>query len=352
MSETYRMPTRQVRIGDVPVGGGAPIAVQSMVNIPLQRTEEVIGQILALEQAGCQIVRFAVSDLDQAPYIRQVKERTHIPLVADIHFDYRIALGCAAAGIDKIRINPGNIGSEARVREVVAACKLRQIPIRIGVNGGSLDREILEKYGRPTPEALVESAMKHVHILEENHFDQIVVSIKSSDVPTMVRAYELMRERRDYPLHLGVTEAGTAAMGVVKNAVGIGALLLRGIGDTIRVSLTADPLEEISAAYRILRAVGLYHEGVEVISCPTCGRTSVDLIGLAAQVENALAAVKKPLKVAVMGCVVNGPGEAREADIGIAAADGMGILFKKGEYVKKVPEERIVAALLAEIESM
>ncbi len=309
------------------------MAVQSMANIPLSKTDELINQIQGLKEAGCDIVRFAVSDLSDVPYIKRVKEETDIPLVADIHFDYRIALACADASIDKIRINPGNIGNEERVKQVVEKCKARSIPIRIGVNGGSLERDLLAKYGHPTPEALVESAMRHVEILEKYDFTDIAISIKSSDVPTMVASYELMSEKRDYPLHLGVTEAGTSAMGVVQDAVGIGALL-GGMG-TSAVFLAADPVEEVSAAYRILRSVGLYEKGAQVISCPTCGHEhEYDHLGKN-QVEAALSHVKKPIKVAVMGCGVNGPGEAKEADIGVAGASGMGVIFKKGKLIKR-----------------
>ena len=341
--------TRQVKVGHVLIGGGAPVSVQSMLNKPAEDIEAGVKQALELQKAGCQIIRSAVPDMDAVKLIAALKENLSIPVVADIHFDYRLALECAQVGVDKIRINPGNIGSDDRVKAVADICKQKNIPIRIGVNSGSVEKEILAKYGAPTPEALVESAMYHASLLNKFDFDDIVISIKSSDVENMVNAYTLASERCDYPLHLGVTEAGTSRMGIVKSSVGIGSLLLRGIGDTIRVSLTDDPVKEISAGFDILKAIGLKKNAVQIVACPTCGRTKIDLIGLANQVEAALESCEKPIKVAVMGCVVNGPGEAREADIGVAGGDGCGMLFKKGEILRKVPENEIVSALLEEI---
>ena len=341
--------TRQVKVGNVLIGGGAPVSVQSMLNKPAEDIEAGVKQALELQKAGCQIIRSAVPDMDAVKLIAALKENLSIPVVADIHFDYRLALECAQVGVDKIRINPGNIGSDDRVKAVADICKQKNIPIRIGVNSGSVEKEILAKYGAPTPEALVESAMYHASLLNKFDFDDIVISIKSSDVENMVNAYTLASERCDYPLHLGVTEAGTSRMGIVKSSVGIGSLLLRGIGDTIRVSLTDDPVKEISAGFDILKAIGLKKNAVQIVACPTCGRTKIDLIGLANQVEAALESCEKPIKVAVMGCVVNGPGEAREADIGVAGGDGCGMLFKKGEILRKVPENEIVSALLEEI---
>ena len=305
-----------------------------------------------MEKAGCEIVRVAIPDMEAVRLVDAIKSQIRIPLVADIHFDYRLALECAAAGIDKVRINPGNIGDKSRVRAVVKACKSRNIPIRIGVNGGSLEKDLLEKYGAPTAEALVESAMRHVSLLEKNDFDDIVISMKSSDVKTMVEAYRLAAQRCTYPLHLGVTEAGTERMGLIKSAAGIGSLLMDGIGDTIRVSLTDDPVREIAAAKDILKAIGVRDEGARIVSCPTCGRTNIDLISLANQVEEKLRDCQKPITVAVMGCAVNGPGEAREADIGIAGGAGEALLFKKGKVLGKFPEKDILNVLLSEIEKM
>lgn len=342
---------KQVPLKNLTFGNGK-IYIQSMLN---KKDTDVAGnveQAAELERAGCEIVRVAVPNQEAVRLVEKIKEQITIPLVADIHFDHKLALACVDAGIDKIRINPGNIGSDENVKKVADACKLHNIPIRIGVNAGSLEKNILAKYGSPTPEALVESALYHVSLLNRYDFDDIVISIKSSNVKTMMDAYTLLAEQCSYPLHLGVTEAGTERMGIIKSAVGIGGLLLNGIGDTIRVSLTADPVKEIYAAQDILRAIGMGKQGVEIISCPTCGRTKIDLIGLAHQVEDALKDCKKQLKVAVMGCVVNGPGEAREADIGIAGGDGCAVLFKKGEVLRKIPEERVVAELLAEIEQM
>lgn len=344
--------TKQVKIGDVLIGGGAPISVQSMLNKPAEDIEGSVKQALELQKAGCNIIRAAVPNKEAVKLIEALKENLSVPVVADIHFDYRLALECAAAGVDKIRINPGNIGSDDRVKAVADACRQRNIPIRIGVNSGSVEKEILAKYGSPVPEALVESALYHASLLEKFDFDDIVISIKSSNVENTVKAYSLASEKCNYPLHVGVTEAGTSRMGIVKSSIGIGSLLLKGIGDTIRVSLTDSPVKEVAAGYDILKAVGLKKDAVQVVSCPTCGRTKIDLISLANEVESALASCTKPIKVAVMGCVVNGPGEAREADIGVAGGDGCAVLFKKGEILKKVPENEVVSALLSEIEKM
>lgn len=344
--------TKQIKVGNVLIGGGAPVSVQSMLNKPAEDIQAGVRQALELQNAGCQIIRSAVPDKNAVKLIAALKESLSIPVVADIHFDYRLALECADAGVDKIRINPGNIGADDRVKAVADKCKEKNIPIRIGVNSGSVEKEILAKYGAPTPEALVESAMYHASLLNKFDFDDIVISIKSSDVENMVNAYTLASEKCDYPLHLGVTEAGTSRMGIVKSSVGIGSLLLKGIGDTIRVSLTDDPVKEIAAGYDILKAIGLKKNAVQIVACPTCGRTKIDLIGLANQVETALENCEKPIKVAVMGCIVNGPGEAKEADIGVAGGDGCGMLFKKGEILRKVPENEIVKALLEEIEKL
>ena len=341
---------KPVKVGDCLLDG-KHIYIQSMLN---RRSDDIAGsveQALALEQAGCEIVRAAIPDMDAVRLVGALKEKLHIPLVADIHFDYRLAIEAAAAGVDKIRINPGNIGDMDRVRQVVEACKARQIPIRIGVNSGSLEKELLAKYGAPTPEALVESALGHVAILNRFDFDDIVISIKSSDVPTMIRAYRLAAQKCPYPLHLGVTEAGTERMGLIKSAIGIGALLADDIGETIRVSLTDDPIKEIAAARDILKGVGK-RKGVQIVSCPTCGRTRIDLIGLVNRVDEALRDCQKPITVAVMGCVVNGPGEAREADIGIAGGDGWGTIFEKGVEVEKLPYDELLPALLRRIEAL
>lgn len=343
--------TRTVKIGNVEIGGENPIIVQSMLNVPAGDVAGSVTQAKALEAAGCEIIRAAVPDQEAVRLVPAIKEAVSIPLVADIHFDYRIALDCVAAGVDKIRLNPGNIGGEDRVKQVADACRAAGVPIRIGINSGSLEKHILAKYGAPTPQALVDSALYHTRLLEKFDFTDIVVSIKSSHVPTMIEAYRLAARQLDCPLHLGVTEAGTARMGLIKSAVGIGALLCDGIGDTIRVSLTADPVEEVRAARDILKAVGR-GKGPEIISCPTCGRTKIDLISLVGRVEAALAGCRKDIKIAVMGCVVNGPGEAREADIGIAGGDGEALLFKKGAPVGKYPEDRIVEVLLGEIEKL
>ena len=344
--------SKQVKAGEVPIGGDAPVSIQSMLNRPAADVEGNVRQAMELEKAGCEIVRVAIPDMEAVRLVDAIKSQIRIPLVADIHFDYRLALECAAAGIDKVRINPGNIGDKSRVRAVVKACKSRNIPIRIGVNGGSLEKDLLEKYGAPTAEALVESAMRHVSLLEKNDFDDIVISMKSSDVKTMVEAYRLAAQRCTYPLHLGVTEAGTERMGLIKSAAGIGSLLMDGIGDTIRVSLTDDPVREIAAAKDILKAIGVRDEGVRIVSCPTCGRTNIDLISLANQVEEKLRDCQKPITVAVMGCAVNGPGEAREADIGIAGGAGEALLFKKGKVLGKFPKKDILNVLLSEIEKM
>ena len=344
--------TRKIMVGGVPVGGGAPVSIQSMLNTRTTDVDGCLAQIRALAAAGCEIARLAVPDMEAAEAFGAICAASPLPLVADIHFDYRLAIRAAENGAAKIRINPGNIGGEDRVRAVVEACGARGIPIRIGVNGGSLEPRLLEKYGRPTPEALVESAFGHIALLEKYDFYDICVSMKSSSVPLMIEAYRLFSERSDYPLHIGVTETGTARMGTIKSAMGIGALLCQGIGDTMRVSLTADPVQEVLTAKDILKAAGLRKTGVNIIACPTCGRTRIDLIGLANQVEQALAACEKPITVAVMGCVVNGPGEAREADIGIAGGDGCGILFVRGKQLKKLPYDELLPTLLEYIEKL
>ncbi len=347
-----RMQTRAVTAGGLQIGGGAPVSVQSMLCCPAHDFEGNLRQAKALEAAGCQLIRLSIPDQETVPLIARLKETVSVPIVADIHFDYKLALESAAAGVDKIRINPGNIGGPDHVKAVANACTARGIPIRIGVNAGSLEQEILAKYGAPTPAALVESALYHVALLERFDFHDIVISMKSSHVPTMYSAYLLAREKTDYPLHLGVTEAGTERIGLIRSSAGIGALLLQGIGDTIRVSLTDDPVKEVYAALDLLRAVGFRQDGIRIVSCPTCGRTRIDLIGLAKTVEERLRDCRKNLTVAVMGCAVNGPGEAREADVGIAGGDGCGLLIKKGEIIRKVPEDQLVEALLAEIETM
>ena len=344
--------SRQMNIGGVTIGGGAAIAIQSMCSTRTEDVAATVAQILRLEQAGCEIVRVAVPTPEAARAIGQIKKAIHIPLVADIHFDYRLALQCAAEGVDKIRINPGNIGSQERVQAVAEACRLHHIPIRIGVNGGSLEKPLLEQYGGVTAQALVDSAMGHVRLLNDCGFDDICLSVKCSHVPTNMQAYTLLSRQTDYPLHLGVTEAGTPEMGVLKSAIGIGGLLCQGIGDTIRVSLTADPVEEVVAAKRILQAIDMRRSGPNLISCPTCGRTKYDMIPIAREVERRLRDCTKPITVAVMGCAVNGPGEARNADVGIAGGDGEGLLFRKGEILYKVPQERLVDALMAEIEKL
>ena len=344
--------TRRIEVGGVPIGGGATVAIQSMLNTKTTDVEGSLEQIRKLHAAGCQIVRLAVPNMEAACTFGEICKESPLPLVADIHFDYKLAIAAAQGGAAKIRINPGNIGGEDRVKAVVDVCKDLHIPIRIGVNGGSLDKSLLEKYGHPTAEALVESAFSHLALLEKYGFYDTCVSMKSSTVPTMVAAARLFRSKCDYPLHIGVTETGPVRMGLMKSAMGIGALLLDGIGDTIRVSLTDDPVEEVYAAKDILKAAGLRKEGVNIISCPTCGRTQIDLIGLVNQVNEALKNCEKPITVAVMGCIVNGPGEAREADIGIAGGDGCGMLFEKGQQVEKLPYEQLLPALLQRIEKL
>ena len=344
--------TRQIRVGNVPIGGGAPVVIQSMLNTKTTDVEGSLRQIRELAAAGCQIARLAVPNMEAARGFAEICKESPLPLVADIHFDYKLAIAAAEGGAAKIRINPGNIGGEDRVKAVVDVCKSRHIPIRIGVNGGSLDKKLLEKYGHPTAEALVESAFQHLELLEKQGFYDTCVSMKSSTVPTMVAAARLFREKCDYSLHIGVTETGPVKQGLIKSAMGIGALLLDGIGDTIRVSLTDDPVQEVYAAKDILKAAGLRKEGVNIVSCPTCGRTRIDLIGLVNQVDEALRDCKKPITVAVMGCIVNGPGEAREADIGIAGGDGWGMLFEKGQEVERLPYEELLPALLKRIENL
>lgn len=344
--------TKQVRVGDILIGGGAPLTVQSMLNVIAEDREGNIKQAKALAAAGCQIIRVAVPNMEAVRLIDAVKNAVDVPVVADIHFDYRLALECVNAGVDKIRINPGNIGAQDRIKAVANACGNHGIPIRIGVNAGSLEKEILARFGSPTAQALVASALYHASLLEQFGFDDIVLSMKSSNVPTMVQAYELASEQCAYPLHLGVTEAGTKHMGIIKSAMGIGALLLQGIGDTLRVSLTADPVDEVFAGFDILKALGLKKDSPYLISCPTCGRTKIDIITLASEVERRLAGCTKPIKIAIMGCVVNGPGEAKEADIGIAGGDGEGLLFKKGKIIRKIPENRLIDELMKEIEMM
>ncbi|MDY6041038.1 MAG: flavodoxin-dependent (E)-4-hydroxy-3-methylbut-2-enyl-diphosphate synthase [Candidatus Faecousia sp.] len=344
--------TRQIHVGSVPIGGGAPVVIQSMLNTKTTDIPGCLRQIGQLQAAGCQIVRLAVPNLEAARAFAQICKESPLPLVADIHFDYQLAIAAAEGGASKIRINPGNIGGEDRVKAVVDVCKDKGIPIRIGVNGGSLDKKLLEKYGHPTAEALVESAFSHLELLEKFGFYETCVSMKSSAGPTMVQAARLFRARCDYPIHIGVTETGPVRQGLIKSAMGIGALLLDGIGDTIRVSLTDDPVEEVYAAKDILKAAGLRREGVNIVSCPTCGRTRIDLIGLVNRVDEALKDCKKPITVAVMGCVVNGPGEAREADIGVAGGDGWGMIFVKGEPVEKLPYDELLPALLKRIEAM
>ncbi len=347
-----RRMTKKVKVGNIYIGGDAPVSVQSMLNKPAHDIEASVKQAVELEKAGCQIIRGAIPDMDAVKLIPALKEAVSVPIVADIHFDYRLAIEAVSAGVDKVRINPGNIGSDDRVKAVVDACRGRNIPIRIGVNSGSVEKEILAKYGAPTPEAMAESAMYHASLLEKFDFDDIVISIKSSSVENMIRAYEIVAGKCSYPLHLGVTEAGTARMGLIKSSAGIGSLLMHGIGDTIRVSLTDDPVNEVYAGLDILKALGLKSDSVQIVSCPTCGRTKIDLIKVANEVEAALKDCTKKIKVAVMGCVVNGPGEAKEADIGIAGGDGCAMLFKKGEVLRKIDEKDIVAELLKEIEKL
>lgn len=344
--------TRKVKVGDINIGGDSSIKVQSMTNTDTRDIGATVAQILRLQEAGCDIVRCAVPDQKASDAIGQIVKEIDIPLVADIHFDYRLALSSINNGVSKLRINPGNIGSTDKVRAVVEAAQDKGVPIRIGVNSGSLQRDILEKYGDVCPQALVESALRHVEILEKLNFNDVVISVKSSDVTEMIECYRLISEKVDYPLHLGVTESGTIKSGTIKSSVGIGALLSQGIGDTIRVSLTGDPVEEVIVAREILRSLGHIKEGIELISCPTCGRTQLNLIEIADQLEGRLKGIKKNIKVAVMGCVVNGPGEARRADIGIAGGNGQGLIFRKGEIIKKVREEELVEELIAEIEKL
>lgn len=342
--------TRKITVGDIKIGGGAPVSVQSMCNTRTDDVDATVAQILRLERAGCDVIRVAVPDMTAAKALAAIKKRIHIPLVADIHFDYRLALAALDGGVDKVRLNPGNIGSTERVRAVARACEARHVPIRVGVNSGSVERELLEKYGGPTAEAMVESALNHARILEDVGFSDIAISVKSSTVSRTVAAYRLISQKCDYPLHLGVTEAGTETLGAINSAVGIGTLLNEGIGDTIRVSLTADPEREVEAGIAILKAAGLRSGGVKLVSCPTCGRTRIDLVALAHEVEGRLRGCRKDITVAVMGCAVNGPGEAREADFGVAGGDGEGILFQKGKIVAKLPYDRLADGLLELIE--
>ena len=347
-----RRDTRKIKVGNIYIGGDSKIAVQSMTNTDTRDIEATVNQILRLEKAGCDIVRCAVPDMEAAEAIKEIVKRVNIPVVADIHFDYRLAIKAMENGISKLRINPGNIGSRDRVEKVVEIAKEKNIPIRIGVNAGSLEKGILEKYGRACPEALVESALEHVKILESLDFHDIVISIKSSNVNEMIESYRLMSSKVDYPLHLGVTEAGTIFQATVKSSVGIGSVLSEGIGDTLRVSITGDVEEEVKVGREILKSLGYIDDGIKFVSCPTCGRTEINLIDIANEVEEKLSSVKKNIKVAVMGCVVNGPGEAKEADIGIAGGKGCGIIFKKGQIIKKVKEEELVSELMKEIDKL
>lgn len=347
-----RRKSSEIKVGGLMIGGNHPVSIQSMLNAPADDVAANVSQAKRLEEAGCQIIRVAIPDKNAVGLISKLKETVSVPIVADIHFDYRLALESVAAGVDKIRINPGNIGEESRVKEVVQACKQHEIPIRVGVNSGSLEKHILEKHGSPTAQAMVDSALYHTSLIEKYDYNQIAISMKSSNVPTTIQAYRLAAQQCDYPLHLGVTEAGTAHMGLIKSSIGIGSLLCDGIGDTIRVSLTDDPVNEVYAAKDILKAIGMQTEGITFISCPTCGRTKINLIALATEVEERLKSCPKTLTVAIMGCAVNGPGEAREADIGIAGGDGCALLFKKGEILRKIPEENVVEELLKEIDKM
>lgn len=344
-----RRKSREISIGNIKIGGNNPIAVQSMLNTPAYDADACVEQALRLQKAGCEIIRTAVPDIECVKTVYKLKENLSVPVVADIHFDYKIALECAEAGVDKIRINPGNIGSDDRVKAVADKCNEKNIPIRIGVNSGSLEKEILVKYGSPTPEALAESAMYHASLLEKFDFDNIVISLKSSDVMKSFDAYKIIAEKCDYPLHIGITEAGTKRMGIIKSSAGLGAMLINGIGDTIRISLTDDPVEEVYAAYDLLKALSLREKGIKFVSCPTCGRTRINLIKIASEVEQRLKDCDKNITVAIMGCAVNGPGEAREADIGIAGGDGCGLIFRKGEILRKVPEENLIDELINEI---
>ncbi|MHB1420192.1 MAG: flavodoxin-dependent (E)-4-hydroxy-3-methylbut-2-enyl-diphosphate synthase [Bacillota bacterium] len=352
MLTIQRRETIPVKVGDVTVGGDAPVTVQSMTNTDTRDISATVRQIDDLTAAGCELIRVAVVDEEAAIALQEIKRRITVPLIADIHFDYRLALKAIAAGVDGLRLNPGNIGHAGKVKQVVAAAADHNVPIRIGVNAGSLEKRMLEKYGGVTPEALVESALDHVRILEELDYRQIKISLKATHVPLMIEAYRLLSRQVSYPLHLGVTEAGTVLRGSIKSAIGIGLLLAEGIGDTIRVSLTSDPLQEVKAAYEILRALDLRQHGVELISCPTCGRCEIDLVNIAQDVEARLEKLSRPLKVAVMGCVVNGPGEARQADVGIAGGKGVGLVFKKGKIVRKVQEDKLVEALMEEIDAL
>ncbi len=351
-TEISRKKTRQIALGNVKIGGGAPVAVQSMCNSDTRDVESTLAQIRRLEQAGCEIVRLAVPDEEAAKALGRIRKGSPVPLVADVHFDHRLALEAVKQGVDGLRINPGNIGGKDKVAEVVRACNDKGVPIRIGVNAGSLEKHLLEKYRHPTPEAIVESAFGHIRILEDLHYTNIKVSLKASDVLTTVEAYRLFSKKADYPLHIGISEAGTLFSGTIKSSVGLGMLLSEGIGDTMRVSLTADPVEEVRVAYEILKSLKIRQRGVNIISCPTCGRTEIDIIGLAEEVERRLMHVTEPLTVAVMGCVVNGPGEAREADVGIAGGKGTGLLFRHGEIVKKLSEAELADVLVAEVEKI
>lgn len=344
-----RRKSKKIKIGNIYIGGDSPVTVQSMTNTDTRDAMATVKQILVLEKEGCDIIRVAVPDDIAADAISDIKKRIHIPLVADIHFDYKLALKSMKNGVDALRINPGNIGSLDRIKEVVKCASYYNVPIRVGVNSGSVEKDILEKYGGPTSNALVESALRHVNILEELNFNDIVISVKSSNVRQNIESYRILAERTMYPLHIGVTEAGTPFSGTIKSSIGIGSLLYDGIGDTIRVSLTGDPLKEIQVGKEILKSLGLRKEGIEIISCPTCGRTSIDLIGIAEKAEKELANIKLPIKVAIMGCVVNGPGEAKEADFGIAGGNGVGVIFKKGQIIKKVEENHLLDELIKEI---
>ncbi len=350
--EIQRKKTKQIALGAVKIGGGAPVAVQSMCNTDTRDPKATLVQIRRLEQAGCEMVRLAVPDEDAVRAIGTIRKGTKIPLIADIHFDYRLALEAVNQGIDGLRINPGNIGSKDKVSEVVRACKDKSIPIRIGVNAGSLEKHLLEKFGHPTPDAIVESAFGHIRILEDLGYTALKVSLKASDVLTTVAAYRLFAQMSDYPLHIGISEAGTLSSGTIKSSVGLGILLAEGIGDTMRVSLTADPVEEVRVAYEILKSLKIRQRGVNIISCPTCGRTEINIIGLAQEVEKRLSHIKEPITVAVMGCVVNGPGEAREADVGIAGGKGVGLLFKHGEILQKFDEKELADVLVKEVEKI
>lgn len=347
---SFREHTKVVSIGSRKIGGGNPILIQSMTNTPTEDVEATVRQILELEKAGCEIIRCTCPSQEAAKAIGQIKQRIHIPLVADIHFNYKLAIAAMENGADKIRINPGNIGGKDRIRAVADCARERQIPIRVGVNSGSLEKDILEKYGGVTPEGLVESALDKVHMIEEAGYDRLVISIKSSDVLTCIRAHEILARKTEYPLHVGITEAGTLYSGNIKSAVGLGVILYEGIGDTIRVSLTGDPVEEIKSAKRILKTLGLRKGGIDVVSCPTCGRTKIDLIGLANQVETMVQQYPYDIKVAVMGCVVNGPGEAKEADLGVAGGDGKGVLIRRGEIIRTMPEGELLGALKDELD--